>query len=169
MKYFELFPTIDFNGLKVKDLTRRAQFIRSIKDNAVLVGDYRVKDGETPWSLAYDFYGDSSLYWLLLHLNDIVDPFFDWCLTQPELVRYVDNLYGSAKYDTRYWVLDDRIYTQDPANPLAVEVTNADHEDILNENRRAIRILRPEYLSKAIRSHEKAMTGRREGGRVVSV
>lgn len=159
-KYFQHFEKIDLNGLKIVNLAQRSVFMRSVKINQVMVGDYRVKDGETAWSLSWDFYGDTDYYWVILHMNDTVDPFFRWPLTQSELTRYVEQVYGDERDSPHHWILDNRKYLSDPGHPESYEITNYQHEDIENENRRHIKILRPEYLGKAIKQFERSMRPR---------
>ena len=50
----------------------------------------------TPEILADKFYNDPQLHWIILHANEIHDARFDWPLTVPNLVSYVE-----AKYPSR--------------------------------------------------------------------
>lgn len=157
--YFSYFPRVDFNGKSVVDLTRRAAFINDIKEDQRLVGHYKVKSGETPWGLAHDFYGSEEYDWIILSLNDIVNPFFDWCLSQVELERLINLKYGESRYDIHHWLLNDRVYYEDPENPLSVFVTNQEYEEIENEKKRIIKILRPNYLNNVVSAFDSTMRG----------
>lgn len=156
-QYFDYFEKTNFGGLSVVDLSQRSVFVRAIKNDRVIIGDYQIRDGETSWSLAWDFYGDVDYYWIILHLNDTVDPFFSWPLTQNELDRVVTAKYGEARYEPHHWILHDRKYTEDPSHPESFEITNYAHEEIENEKKRRIKILRPEFLGKVVKEFERAM------------
>lgn len=157
-KYFGgYFKKIEHNGLKVVNLSQRSVFIRNIKEDSSVIGEYQVREGETAWSLAWDFYGDVDYYWIILHLNDIVDPFFGWVLSSSELDRLVDIRYGSDRNAIHHWVYQNRIYHTDPGHPLAFPISNYEHEDIENEKKRIVKILRPEFIGQAIKDFERSM------------
>lgn len=242
--YFQYFPKIDFLGRQIIDLTKRATFLRDIKDDYRLVGMYKVKSGETPWGLAHDFYGSEEYDWIIFGLNDIVNPLFDWCISQVELDKLIELKYpGESRYDIHHYVFEDRIYYEpvifeerwspeteyrigqiviptivnaeeqaapentyslpavpfrfkivnivsDPAltgseepvwpsgfgdqisdgdyvwenigpyaHPESVFVTNQEHEEIENEKKRIIKILRPRYLTAIVAEFDKTMRG----------
>ena len=43
-KYFEHFPVIDYQGRKVKDISRRPAFVRAVANNPYLYYSYTVKE-----------------------------------------------------------------------------------------------------------------------------
>lgn len=243
--YFEYFPKVNFEGKQIVDLTRRASFLKDIKDDYRLVGFYKIKSGETPWGLAHDFYGSEEYDWIIMGLNDIVNPFFDWCLSQVELDKLIALKYpDETQYDIHHYVFEDRIYYESvifesrwrpdtqfnmfdvviptvvnleeelsPANTLELSyvaarfkvvarsngndsvsgstepawpntegatvvdgdltwenigryehprstfVTNREHEEIENEKKRIIKVLRPSYLTGVISEFDKTMRG----------
>lgn len=109
--YFQYFPKVDFLGRQLVDLTKRATFLKDIKDDYRLVGFYKVKGGETPWGLAHDFYGSEEYDWIIFGLNDIVNPLFDWCLSQVELDKLIALKYpDETRWDIHHYVFEDRIY-----------------------------------------------------------
>lgn len=155
-QYFDYFEKVTYGSRTLVNLTQRIVFLKYVRENEVFVGEYLIKDGETMWSLAQDFYGSENYYWLIGQLNDIVDPFFDWPLPYYELQRLIDAKYpGSEKEDIHHWLLDGRIFKENPGHPLAQSVSNKDYEEYLNETRRRIKILRPEYLTQAIAEFDK--------------
>lgn len=157
-EYFEHFPKINLGNRQVVDLTKRVAFLRYIRENPVFVGEYMVKDGETPWSLAQDFYGSPNFHWIILHLNNIIDPIFGWVMSIPELDAYIESQYpGMEKFEIRHWVLEDRLFSSDPEHPLARSVTFKDWLEFQNERRRKIVVLRPQYITQAQAEFEKKM------------
>lgn len=71
-------PKIDYDGQLLFNNTLRFKINSYLKNNIIYFEQYRIEDGETPENVAYDFYGDSKLNWILLTINNIIDPFHDW-------------------------------------------------------------------------------------------
>jgi hypothetical protein len=161
-QFFQYNGTITHSGRRVPNLARRVTFVQELKDDAVLTGEYMVRDGETAWSLAQDFYEDPSYYWLIICLNNAYDPFFLWPMSSVELDKYTENKWGDKADDTSYWILNKRRWNEDPEHPEAAIVTFRRNEEIQNERRRKIKILRPEYLNRALREYESLSSNRRE-------
>lgn len=99
--YFQKFP-VTFYSLDdrqsvqlITNLLLRVIVSQELKDNFSAYDEYDVQDGDTPEILAYKFYGDSNLHWLILHLNEILDPRFEWPLSTFNLQNFVDGKYTS--------------------------------------------------------------------------
>lgn len=100
--YFSKFP-VTFYSLNnretvelVTNFLLRNVISDEVKNNYSVYDLYDIRDGETPEILAFQFYGDANLHWILLHMNEILDPRFDWPLSTFNLKRFVDGKYGSA-------------------------------------------------------------------------
>jgi len=97
--YFAKFPymvyTLDnySSGQIVKDIFRRVIALTEFKENYTMFDEYDVKDGETPEILADKIYGNSNLHWIILLTNDILDPRYEWPLSNYNLIEYVRNKY----------------------------------------------------------------------------
>lgn len=107
--YFEKFPktlyTLD-NRESVQIVTNmllRVKINEELVNNYSAYDEYDIVDGETPEILAYKFYGDSNLHWIILHTNELLDPRFDWILGTNELYEYslakYDNINGVHHYE----------------------------------------------------------------------
>lgn len=99
--YFTKFPktyyTLD-NRKTVQIVTNilaRVIFTDEVKNNFSAYDEYDIEDGDTPEILAYKLYGDSNLHWIILCLNDILDPRFEWPLDTYTLTKFVENKYAS--------------------------------------------------------------------------
>src|SRR5210317_1556442 len=93
-KYFENFPIIDYDGIKVRDITRRNKFIRSIENNPLLYLPYTVSEGERIEYVANFYYGSTDYSWLVCMANNILDPYHDWPLSEQEFKDYLISKYG---------------------------------------------------------------------------
>ena len=102
-KYFDTFPKIEYKmGKKdipttVTDVTRRVG-IR--KDFTKLVSGYYkhvLNTEDRPEVVADIAYDTSDKHWMLLHANEVVDPYHDWIKNSNALEEYV-----SVRYPNRY-------------------------------------------------------------------
>lgn len=101
--YFEKFPRILYSldnlasGQVVPDILRRITAANELKTNNSYLDEYDVKDDETPEILADKIYGDSGLHWVILMINEIIDPRFDWPLSYENLINVCIAKYGSLE------------------------------------------------------------------------
>ena len=106
-KYFANFPKTLYtnfakgyiSGLEyVTNILARVSFEDSFKDNTVVYYKYDIQDGDTPEILASKIYKSAERHWIILLLNDIIDPQFDWPMEQRTFVKYVDAKYSANQY-----------------------------------------------------------------------
>lgn len=102
MSYFTKFPkaayTLDeYRSAQVTpDIFRRVKFLVDLVNNYAAYDEYDVQDGETPEIVADLFYNDPTLHWVILHTNEVVDPRFEWPLSQYNLSLFVEGKYGNV-------------------------------------------------------------------------
>jgi len=100
-KYFSNFPTIDYKlpplgrSTFVTDVTKRFVFRDFYRRNFLSFYQYDIVDGERPDNVAYNFYEESELDWLILLPNEILDPYFQWPRSQLELNSFIRSKHGS--------------------------------------------------------------------------
>jgi hypothetical protein len=102
MKYFESFPltpyTLNtentFSPQLVTNILARSAFLREIANNTSIAYEYSVKDSDTPEILAHKIYGDPYRNWIILLINNIINPFYDWPLKNDALDNYIFKKYG---------------------------------------------------------------------------
>lgn len=97
---FESFPKVNYtldNGETlqiVTDLFRRIILSKELKENNSFFETYEVLHGETPEEVSYRFYGTQTLHWLILMVNDIIDPRFEWPVSEENLLQLTSKKYG---------------------------------------------------------------------------
>lgn len=176
MSYFTNFKTIsyDIKGVKgdkqftsVKNILTRIRMKTGFIKNRVYYSDYNILDGETPESIAYDFYGDSELHWIVMYAQQITNPYYDWPLTYFTLSKYIDKKYGAEKLNVHHWEDVDGNEVSEPGTLVgngttdvyghATVITNFKYEEIENDKRRAINLIRPDYVQAIRKEFEKLM------------
>ena len=81
----------------VVDIFKRVVLSKEFKENTSYYFEYEVLHGETPEELSYRFYGTQNLHWLILMVNDIIDPRFNWPVSEENLFKIVSDKYGDDK------------------------------------------------------------------------
>jgi hypothetical protein len=99
-EYFRYYPrTIYAQDIEqdsidvVTNLVTRFSFEKKFKENTSVFQKYDIRDGDTPESIAYKLYGSAEKHWIVLAMNDIIDPQYDWPLDQITLGNFVDSKY----------------------------------------------------------------------------
>ena len=112
--YFRNIPKVkyDINGaepnkfLNVTNIMKRISFKPSTIEDITDYYPYRVKDGERPDILSFQKYGTVAYAYLIMLVNDIQDPLFDWPLSAQQFEKFLINKYGSvssAMNTTKYY------------------------------------------------------------------
>lgn len=178
-RYFRYFPTVQYdlvkngNPITLTNIMRRFVVDSKLKDQVDIFYDYTIQAGDRPDTIAEKYYGDANLAWLVLHFNDIVDPFFGWGLNDTDLENYIRGKYGSVPaaqaevheyrqvlneaqtfYDgtvipKRYVVVDQTTYNSLP-EASRESVSKYEYEVELNDQRRQIKILDKRFVDQVI-------------------
>jgi len=99
MKYFNSLPlvtNIDSNGnyYLLRNLLIRTKLIPQLSRNPMLFYKYTIQEQDTPESIAHKYYGDVYRYWIVLISNEIMDPQWQWPLTNKQLLTYLTDKYS---------------------------------------------------------------------------
>lgn len=99
MPYFENFPVVSYpvTGTKIRtnlrDITRRVILNKNLRNSLHHYYYYQVRNGEKPEHVAYNLYGSSEYHWIILLMNTIENPWFDWPLSESEFDNMMANKY----------------------------------------------------------------------------
>lgn len=156
----EYLPFIEyqFDGKTViiRDVIAQVELSRQIKSKQSLYQIYEISDGETPHDVAFKFYSNPNLNWIVLVVNDIRDPYFDWPMNSEVLLEYT-----KAKYDdvngVHHYEVDGR-EVQTNSSEFAVPITNIEYETSINDSKKRIRILAQEVVPVFVAEVEKALS-----------
>lgn len=174
--FFRKFDSIpyDLDGLKktVTNILTAVLPRRLNVDETYIFQRFTVSSGMTPESVADKLYSRPEEYWTILVINDIVNPYLDWAMSDEEVELYVTKKYGDPYAIHHYtWIetgkyldeVDEAHWRNEPPEDLPElihPVTNLEHETNLNQSRREIIVINPRYLSQFIESFNRAVEGK---------
>ena len=170
--------------ITVKNIFKRSKLRSDVDQTITAFNYYYVQESYRPDMVAEELYDDSELDWVILTSNNITNVRDQWPLSHNDLYNHILEKYGSEEntlgihhYETKKMV-DEYNRTVIPAglqvdanftfqyknysnsmvtvNPV-VSVTNYNYEVKLNDEKRRIKILKPEYLSVFITDHQNIM------------
>jgi len=185
--YFRQLPDFDYvsrlpdakigDYYRVKNLFKKGKLRDDIFQNLAIFEKYQIKGDDRPDNVAYEFYQDSTLDWIVLLSNNIINIQTEWPLPQNDFDRYLVDKYGD--YETLYSgvhhyettevknsagitivpagltvqspypinFFDDSTYRQIFNANIAVPVTNYEYEERIENEKRNIFLLKPRYLN----------------------
>ena len=186
--YFNLVPDLEYvsrlpdakisDYITVKNLFKRVFLREDIYQNLTFFKKYSVVGDDRPDNVASQVYEDSTLDWLVLLTNNIVNVQNEWPLPQEDFNRHLldtynddyDKIYNgvhhyetvevkdsngvviipeglevSSDFSTTYY--DFFIGGLTTENDITRPVTNFQYEENLENKKRQIFILKPEYIS----------------------
>ena len=172
MSYFQMFPDTLYdakgngNYTVMKDIQTRVKLVASKKENILNFDYYNVQDGETPEMIAHKYYGDVNLHWTILVANDIVDYYNDWPMSVQKFEKFVFDKYDNPQAIHHYEIsqtsgettttIDVGMNTTD--YPSATAISNYTYEDRLQEQKRQIRLISPDFISQFVSEFEKKLS-----------
>ena len=191
--YFRQLPQLDYPSLSndrksvydyqlVKNLFKRAVLRDDVFNDVTNFEKYSVEGDERPDKVAYDFYGDSGLDWIILTTNNIIHVRDEWPMSSRDFLTYLNEKYTSEElsnvhhYETREirdesntliqpagirvksdysvtYVENDTVKTKSSIKML----TFLEHETNLNDAKRNINILKPDYVEIFLRDIKEIM------------
>jgi hypothetical protein len=90
----KLLPKVQHSGVTLSNLLNKVGVIQQHLDKYTVYYPYSVKDGERPDTIAHDYYGNSEYAWLVMVVNQIIDPYLQWPLDDRTLMKYIRQKYG---------------------------------------------------------------------------
>lgn len=162
--YFKNFPriiyTLDGNRTNfiMTDIFRRVISTDNNTLGTLSYDEYDIMDGETPEIVASKVYDNPGLHWIILVVNNIIDPRYDWPLPVNSLISYVTNKYGVGnEYATHHYIDENGDIVHSSFAGIKYAVTNYTYEEELNETKRRIKILKPNFVAQYIQNFEKVI------------
>ncbi len=192
--YFRQLPDLDYPSLAnnrtsaydyqtVKNIFKRAVIRNDIFDEVTAFTRYSIQGNERPDQLAYVFYKDSGLDWVILTTNNIVHLRDEWPMGSQDFATYINEKYTDQElsnihhYETEV-LRNSRGQLIQPeglkvpaghsitfidngvlrTESKIKQVTFLEHETNLNDAKRDIKILREGYLTAFLEDFNNIMT-----------
>lgn len=103
--FFDFFPKVpyDINRSQyptyeaVTNIFFRLAVIKDILNNTSSYFIYEIDGDDTPEIVAEKVYGDSGANWIVIYANQILDPQFDWVMSDNTFNKYLIGKYGSIE------------------------------------------------------------------------
>jgi len=167
MAYFSHFPLMaydvagDNNHKLLPNILKRVKLRSGLRSGSFLFDNYDVKDGENPEDIAFKWFGDAQLHWVILMTNNITDRYYQWPLSQPQFQEHLADKYGSGSEDAVHHyekTTDSGRTTSNGPNDFSHKVecnsddgdpdiiTNRIYEQRKQDEYRSIRILDKRFL-----------------------
>ena len=164
------------NYTEVKNLFKRAKLREDIFSDLSFFVKYSILGDERPDNVAYKFYNDSTLDWLILLSNNITNVQNEWPLSQQAFYNFLIDKYGSEEVLNQVHHYETiQVKTSDGAtvvptgltvpsdysisyfdvnsgqkinnNNITKQITNLEYEEKIQNEKRNIFILKPTYLN----------------------
>ena len=173
--------------IEVKNIFKRSKLRTDVDQVITAFNYYYIPEGDRPDIVAENVYNDAELDWVVLTSNNITNIRDQWPLNHNDLHNYMLEKYGSEQnilgvhhYETNK-IIDEYNRVVMPAglevdmnfsfeylsyskqtikvipSQVVAEITNYQYETKLNDEKRRIKLLKPEYLSVFITDHQNIM------------
>lgn len=94
-RYFDKFPIITYSNTEVVDITKRVAMLDKTIQNPYVFYPYEIDSNERADQLSARYYDDQFKSWILYLSNKIVDPYYEWYMSEDEFVNFIIKKYGS--------------------------------------------------------------------------
>ena len=167
---YDIYGTEPNKYRNVTNIMKRISFKPSVIEDISDYYPYRIKDGERPDILSFQQYGTVAYAYLIMLVNDIQDPLFDWPLSSQQFEKYITNKYGSvtsAMNTTKYYyqiiraevartgtseripavkfIVDETAYDALSIGDRSTQ-TAYEWEDELNDNKKDIKLINTAFI-----------------------
>lgn len=125
MNYFDKLPTISYDNYVVKNILARSKLSDQTKNDSNIFYPYTIQHQMRVDQLSNKYYDDPGYTWLVWYANDVIDPYFDYPLSDVDFERFVEDKYGSLESALRRiyyyrvdWVGESAVLTTTQFNAL---------------------------------------------------
>jgi hypothetical protein len=184
--------------VRVKNLFKKGKLREDIFQNVAFFEKYKIVGDDRPDNVAFEVYDDSSLDWVILLSNNILNIQSEWPLPQTDFDRFVLDKYGDyntlyngihhyetieikntqgvtivpagLQVDSSYSVSYYDFFTdlQVTTGNLATPITNYEYEEKIDNDKRNIFILKSRYLNIVFDDMEEIMQYKKGSTQYVS-
>lgn len=174
MSYFSRFPMMVYdvknngNYKILPDILRRVKQRNAIASGQFIFDNYDVKNGEKPEDIAYKWFGDAQLHWVILMTNNVTDRFHQWPMSQPQFQKFLEDKYDNPDGIHHYEITKSSGKTSSSGpndyshlvevnsdTDNASSISNREYEERLQDKYRSIKLLNQRFLSDFLEEFDK--------------
>ena len=150
------------------DILRRVKHRNAIKQGQFIFDNYDVIDGEKPEDIAYKWFGDAQLHWVILMTNNVTNRFYEWPMSSVQFQTFLEDKYDNPDGIHHYELTQDsgRTTGKGPSDyshkvevnsdtDNASSISNREYEERIQDKNRSIRLLNQRFLSDFIEEFDK--------------
>ena len=166
--------------VQAKNLFRRIKIRDDLSDVILGFEKYIIQNNERPDQIADDLYGDTTYDWVILITNNIINIYDEWPMSEQEMYNHMVRKYGADHVESiHHWVTQEIKNTRGdvilrdgfevpedfeyrrpdgtliPREELVRPISNYDYESQLNDYKRGIHVLKPQYIDSFVEEFEK--------------
>lgn len=94
--YFNKLGIITYDDQLVNNIISSVRFKDIVLKTQAAFYPYTIKEGERADTIAANYYDDARYTWLVYLSNKIMDPYYEWPLSQYDLQKYLIKKYGTV-------------------------------------------------------------------------
>ena len=160
-----------------KNIFRNVALVNNLQKEYLVFTPIQIGEGEKPYQIAYEYYGDPAYDWVILLCNNITDVYDQWPLSSAELYNYCAKFYEdldelnyihhyesvSVKTSNDFEVLEGGLIVNEnfeyrhpetkillTGDAIRTPITNYEYMVSENEKKRDIFLLKKQYLGQFI-------------------
>ena len=152
------------------DILRRVKQRNAIASGQFIFDTYDVVNGEKPEDIAYKWFGDAQLHWVILMTNNITDRYYQWPMTQPQFDEFLTDKYGAGNEDAiHHYEITKSSGKTSSSGPNdyshlvevnsdtdnASSISNREYEERQQDKYRSIKLLNQQFLSDFLEEFDK--------------
>ena len=153
----------DDNYKLLPDILRRVKQRNAIKSGQFIFDTYDVIDGERPEDIAFKWFGDAQLHWVILMTNNVTDRYYEWPMSDAQFEVYLDDKYTNPDA-VHHYEITRTSGTTTPQGPNdyshlvevnsdesnAISISFRQYEEREQDRKRSIKLLDKRFLTEFV-------------------
>ena len=183
-----IYYTLNNETRLLVDITKRVILDGEVINNTDAYVEYQVKDTDTLQSISNAIYEQTYPFWIIMLVNKMLNPYIALPFNEANLLKYIsnkygdDNIYNIHHYEDEngnivdyplvfennnyYRIIDnnkiqinEKLIYNNQLYQKNIPVTNYEYENRINESKRNIKLLKPEFLDTIVEQFNSAVEG----------
>lgn len=183
-----IYYTLNNETRLLVDITKRVILEGEVVNNTDAYVEYQVKDTDTLQSISNAIYDQTYPFWVIMLVNRMLNPYIALPFNEANLLKYISNKYGENNVynihhyedengnivdypllfeNNNYYRVINNSKIQINKNLIynnqlyqkSTPITNYDYENRINESKRNIKLLKPEFLDTIVEQFNSAVEG----------